>query len=141
MMSRASRHATIFIACIALSQLDSSSADARLMRFIECGERVANSNLIVIARPVTKTTVTGEISYFPGLAWSGPGAAMGPVKANGVATTFKAMRILKGYAKGGRFVLHHLQEQPDPATGKILASIGGANTVSFEPSGVGAQTS
>jgi hypothetical protein len=107
-----------------------STAAARIFGFIPCDEQVSKSDLIVVARPLTKTTDTGETTFFDNIVTAQPGGSWTRIKAIGVETTFKVILVLKGHMVGGRFVLHHLRDaQPTAAVPG-----GGENLVSFDPS-------
>lgn len=122
----------LFRTCFAIAVLFFgfvSNADARIVREIGYDELFAKSDLVVIARPLTKTTDTGERSYFPDVTRTDAGGRQSRIPSVGVETAFEIAWVIKGRPVGGRFVLHHYREEHSPrleADGMML--------VSFDPS-------
>ena len=102
---------------------------ARLVQLPGFDELFAKSDLVVIARPTTKTADTSEKTVFPGLFVTGQNGKSSQVQAIGVETTFTVEKVIAGRLEGREFVLHHLRRaDPDPWT------INGPLLVSFDPS-------
>ena len=114
----------------------SPNADARTHRLIPCEELWSASDLVVIARPVTKTRDTDERTYFPGVVSVHPDGTESRVRAVGVETTFKVMEVLKGdFAEGRQLTLHHFRPVPEAAPdGRIVVEMNGPTAMSFDPS-------
>jgi hypothetical protein len=116
---------------IALSSLVlMPAAGARTMPDYTFESRFAGSDLIVIARPVTKTTDTKERTNFEGLVELRRDREQVPVAAVGVETKFIVLKVIKGDATTKEFVLHHYRGLPPPAG---MLSVEGPSVVAFDP--------
>ena len=100
------------------------------MRIIPASELYEKSDFIVIARPLTKTTDVAETTYFPDVVSVDGSGAQQKMHAVGVETRFEVLKVLKGDSHLATFVLHHFRQVEDPS----VISVGGAATVSFDPS-------
>lgn len=103
---------------------------ARIMPVLTAGVLFNESDFVVIARPVTKTTDTNEKTYFWDVASVDADGLRHGVPAIGVETKFKVVRVLKGDFHVTKFVLHHLRTLIQPAH---TITVGGPATVSFDP--------
>jgi hypothetical protein len=108
------------------------TSNSRISRQISCNEYWSKSDLVVIARPVTKTTATDEKTYFDDIAAVHPGGTETKLRAVGVDTTFEIATVLKGHVANRRIVLHHLREVPD-ARGPVPVEVSPPWVVSFDP--------
>jgi hypothetical protein len=108
-----------------------TEAHARLVEMFPYEQMFSKSDLIVIARPITKTADTDERTFFPDMVEQTDNGPKQPVPAIGVQTTFHVEYVLKGDGELKQFVLHHYREIPDPPG---VVSLDGAGTVSFDPS-------
>jgi hypothetical protein len=109
----------------------SNIAEARIVEIFPYEQLFSKSDLVVIARPVAKTTDTDERTFFPELEEQIDDGPKHPVPAIGVQTPFHVEHVLKGDRRLKQFVLHHYREIPDPPG---VVSVNGAGTVSFDPS-------
>lgn len=105
-------------------------ADARIVQTIRYQELFERSDLIVIARPMTKTSDTNERTYFANdIVRIDRSGKQSRVPAVGVETDFQVIYVLKGSRTLERFTLHHFREanaEPVERDGPAL--------VSFDPS-------
>jgi hypothetical protein len=79
--------------------------------FISYSELLDMSDLVVIARPITRTGDTKEQAFLPNIQ-NGDGTK---VKVIGVETSFEVEVVLKGTRTVQEFVLHHYRE-PSPGS-------------------------
>jgi len=101
-----------------------SPASAFAMPVPNCEQLLSGSDVVVLARPVSKTHDTGEGAdasermSFP-LIW--------------VETRFQVVRVLQGHMDGATFVLHHQREPtlPPSTGGRIPVIVNGPPLVSF----------
>jgi hypothetical protein len=116
--------------CLALAIFSALAcpAYARLIRVPGYDELFAKSDLVILARPVTKTTDTKERTFFPDIVQAGQDGKPHRVEAIGVETRFQIIRTIKGRPSHNQFVLHHLRE---PESNR---EINGPGLVSFDPS-------
>lgn len=114
-----------------LSFCAAPSSHARLFNIISHQELFDKSDLIVIARPVTKTADTKERTYFENIVSVDKEGKRSRVVAIGVETTFSISLVIKGDHASDRFTLHHFREPP-PAPGEFPA-MNGPMVVSFDP--------
>lgn len=108
------------------------AAEARLVRTVSHQELFDKADLIVLARPVTKTAETGETTTFKDILQRDELGNETNVVAVGAETTFDVSLIIKGDCPSRRFVLHHYREPPHQGDGP--PPMNGPGTVSFDPS-------
>jgi hypothetical protein len=121
--------AKVFLAIVALSLCGMPVAHARLIREIGYQELFDGSDLIVIARPGTKTADTNERPYFADITRTDERGRQARIAAIGVETTFEVSKVIKGNGGLKRFVLHHYREASPPSI-----ELNGPLLVSFDPS-------
>jgi len=85
-------------------------------------ELFEKSDLIVIARPVTKTTDTEERNYFDGVVQINANGQRNNPAAIGVETTFNVIKIIKGNGGVKQFILHHYREATPGSNGPMVVS-------------------
>ncbi len=115
-------------AVFALSFCYVGVGDARLIAELDYRELFDKSDIIVIARPATKTTDTKEVSYFADIVQTDENGKQRKVKAIGVETIFDVKQVIRGDEGLKRFVLHHYREKSSSI------SLDGPGVVSFDPS-------
>ena len=108
-----------------------SAAQGHVMRVIPYSEMFEKADLVVIARPETKTTETSERTSFGDLIQIDGSGKRSPVLAVGVETTFDVLQVVKGPKSLTRFVLHHYREAPLTSSDDMYD---GPDTVFFDPS-------
>jgi len=117
-----------FLVCLPLP------AQAYIMPEMSYPRAFERSDLVVIARPVTRTTNTKERSLVDGFGYVEGKKERLP--AIGVETAFEILMVVKGESPGKRLVLHHYREQPAPPLppGTPIMPGGGPMTVFFQKS-------
>lgn len=90
----------------------SSPARAYIMPEIYYPQAFRESDLVVIAHPVTRTANTKEKAFVDDFGYVQGKEERLP--AIGVETTFEILMVMKGESSGKQLVLHHYREQPQP---------------------------
>lgn len=104
-------------------------AQARPMAYWPYDKLTSESDLIVIATPVTVKD-TGKKTELPGgIRMTGEDNLPKPIPAIEMEATFEILSVLKGEEKNKEFVFHYLRQEPPPKQ----PVINGAGLVSFEP--------
>jgi hypothetical protein len=114
------------LAILALSISIVPNAYCRLLRIIPYDELLSGSDLVAIARPITKSADTNEKTYFSSDDIRMKGEK---VPAIGRETTFEVFKVIKGDSRTRTFVLHHYRD----ATPQSVVVLNGPDTVSFDP--------
>lgn len=116
---------------LAMMLLAAAAARAHVMSILPYDELFDRSDLVVIAKPVTKTADTKEKTHFEDVVYRHPDGTQSPVPAIGVETVFEVLKVVKVDASLKRFVMHHYRD----ASSSAEPEFGGAMTVSFDPAG------
>jgi hypothetical protein len=104
-------------------------AEARRVVIPSYAELRDKADLIVVARPTTRTTDTPEITTYPGIGSQDRDGKQSQVPAVGVETRFEILAVLKGRRPTGGFTLHHYREDTPSDT----VSVSGAVSLRFDP--------
>ncbi len=118
----------IFLAGLVLVVEFLLPVQAHVMSIIPFSEMFEKADLVVIARPLTKTTDTAEQAKFDDLVEVDGSGKQSAVMAIGVETTFHVLEVVKGPKSLTRFVLHHYREAPHSGD-----AFDGPDTVVFDP--------
>lgn len=123
---------------IAILILATPPSYAPIMAYLTYEELWEKSDLVVIAKPMTKTADTSERTYFQDMVTKEASGKESKVHAIGVETVFEVLVVLKGNKDIEEFVLHHYREpevvQSDDSP--VSISFGGPHTVFFDPDSV-----
>jgi hypothetical protein len=124
----------LFVALLSLLAIPTASG--RIMPYHSFPDRFAESDLVVIARPVTRTADTDERIDFD-LVQVDPDGKKTPVLGVGVETKFIVEKVIKGDPAIRSFVLHHYRDASPAksvlADGSTWVPVGGPALVAFDP--------
>lgn len=112
-----------FLTCLSLP------ARAYIMPEVSYPQAFKQSDLVVIAHPVTRTTDTQEKTFVDNFGYLQGKEERLP--AIGVETAFEILMVVKGESPGKQLVLHHYREQPQPPLPPGTPVIPGGGPVTF----------
>jgi hypothetical protein len=112
-----------------------SQAPARITSVPSYQEMLANSDLVVIANPTSKTADTSEESFLPGIWVQEMGGKQNRIRSIGVETVFAVSAVLKGDLTLKQFTLHHYREA------QVSLQADGPFLVRFDPSDISKRSS
>ena len=122
----------LMLVCLAAILVTTAPSDARIMQSLTYEKMLDESDLVVIAKPITKTTDTDERQSFPGMMiYFEEADAERDVPAIGFETEFSVLTVLKGENDLKEFMLHHFRDPRDDDPNLVL--IDGPSFVFFDP--------
>jgi hypothetical protein len=119
----------ILRALLVLLFLVPTQTQARLVSIMSYQERLAKSDLVVIANPESATSDTKEHSFLPNIWQQEINGGKSRIESIGVETRFTVCAVLKGNTNLKQFTLHHYREAQIPGN-----EVNGPGLVSFDPS-------